>query len=638
MGARGAALLLLLAVGQLRLSFALEEKKVCQGTSNKLSQIGTADEHFNGLQKMYNNCEIVLGNLEITNVPHQYDLSFLKSIQEVTGYVLIATNSLRTISLENLRIIRGNTLYGDRMSLAVFSNEDRETKLGLEELNLRSLTEILTGNIRVGWNPKLCYLNTIQWEDIIGKPITANQTLVDEFSPVDCPKCADSCNSSCWGPGPENCQTLTKVICAQQCSGRCKGRVPNDCCHKECASGCTGPRDSDCLACLKFQDDGTCKDTCPTLPLYNSSTYQMEENPGGKYSFGATCVKKCPHNYVVTDHGSCIDSCPAEFHEVDENGVQKCKKCDGPCEKACSGIGTGHLKGVLALNNSNIDTFRSCTKINGDVIILAVTIKGDPYTNTAPLDPSKLNIFKTVKEITGYLMIQAWPANMSDLSPFENVEIIRGRTKAFGQYSVVAANIDITALGMRSLKEVNDGDILLKNNPNLCYIESLNWTHLLKLQSQQRKFEGNMPTANCTSEEQLCDPLCSDQGCWGPGPFQCFRCRNVSRSGECVEACNQDRGEPREFLRNSKCLPCHPECLVKNNNLTCTEEGPDNCAECAHYRDGPHCVKSCPAGIMGENDTQIWKYADANDICQPCHPNCTTGCTEHGPEGCTTPR
>ncbi|KAK2096046.1 hypothetical protein P7K49_025080 [Saguinus oedipus] len=46
--------------------------------------------------------------------------------------------------------------------------------------------------------------------------------------------------------------------------------------------------------CRKFRDEATCKDTCPPLMLYNPTTYQMDVNPEGKYSFGATCVKKCP--------------------------------------------------------------------------------------------------------------------------------------------------------------------------------------------------------------------------------------------------------------------------------------------------------------------------------------------------------
>lgn len=51
---------------------------VCQGTNNKLTQLGTFDDHFRNLQRMLNNCEVVLGNLEITYMQRDYDLSFLK--------------------------------------------------------------------------------------------------------------------------------------------------------------------------------------------------------------------------------------------------------------------------------------------------------------------------------------------------------------------------------------------------------------------------------------------------------------------------------------------------------------------------------------------------------------------------------
>ena len=51
---------------------------VCQGTNNKLTQLGHVEDHFTSLQRMYNNCEVVLSNLEITYVEHNRDLSFLK--------------------------------------------------------------------------------------------------------------------------------------------------------------------------------------------------------------------------------------------------------------------------------------------------------------------------------------------------------------------------------------------------------------------------------------------------------------------------------------------------------------------------------------------------------------------------------
>lgn len=41
--------------------------------------------------------------------------------------------------------------------------------------------------------------------------------------------------------------SVTKTVCAPQCNFRCFGRSPSECCHSECAGGCTGPRDTDCF-------------------------------------------------------------------------------------------------------------------------------------------------------------------------------------------------------------------------------------------------------------------------------------------------------------------------------------------------------------------------------------------------------
>lgn len=58
-------------------------------------------------------------------------------------------------------------------------------------------------------------------------------------------------------------------------------------------------------------------------------------------------------------------------------------------------------------------------------------------------------------------------------------------------------------------------------------------------------------------------------------------------------------------------------------------QGADTCTRCAHYRDGPHCVESCPEGILGERGP-IYKYPDASRECRPCHENCTRGCAGAG--------
>lgn len=50
----------------------------------------------------------------------------------------------------------------------------------------------------------------------------------------------------------------------------------------------------------------------------------------------------------------------------------------------------------------------------------------------------------------------------------------------------------------------------------------------------------DVPSAvvRAVAEGHVCDALCSDAGCWGPGPDQCLSCRDYSRDGTCVGSCN----------------------------------------------------------------------------------------------------
>uniref|UniRef100_A0A3B5MDV3 Receptor protein-tyrosine kinase n=1 Tax=Xiphophorus couchianus TaxID=32473 RepID=A0A3B5MDV3_9TELE len=600
---------------------------VCQGFSNRVNLMDNKEDHYLNMVKTYSNCTIVLENLEITHVDENRDLSFLKSIEEVSGYVLIALNTVSRIPLENLRIIRGHSLYEEKFALSVLANIDKNTGQGTTELLLTSLTEILRGGVKF-LNNKLCNVETIQWFDIVNADTKPSMELqVAGNNPFcKCNKCHSSCyNGSCWAPGAENCQTLTKLNCAQQCSKRCKGPSPSDCCNEHCAAGCTGPTAADCLACRDFQDDGVCKDSCPGLMRYDPNLHQLVPNPQGKYNFGATCVKNCPHNYVVTDHGACVRTCSGNTYEVEEGGIRKCAKCNGLCPKVCNGLGYGDLTYILSVNATNIGSFKNCTKITGDITILRTSIHGDPYTKTPKMEPAQLDVFKTVKEITGHLWIQDWPKSMNSLSPFENLEIIRGRTN--GSRSLVVTLLDIDYLGFRSLKEISDGDVVIIKNHNLCYMDDSYWKRFFK--SGGQTISVAFQAFNFT-----CDRKCTADGCWGLGPDMCFACRDYSRGGSCVDFCNILEGEPREAVMNKTCMECDPECLRMNGTATCQAPGPGNCTKCANFQDGLYCVPRCPQGVPGEGDTLVWKYVDEKRVCQLCHKNCTKGCVGPGPEGC----
>ncbi|ELW72712.1 Receptor tyrosine-protein kinase erbB-4 [Tupaia chinensis] len=60
------------------LSFAYT---VCAGTENKLSSLSDLEQQYRALRKYYENCEVVMGNLEITSIEHNRDLSFLRGMK-----------------------------------------------------------------------------------------------------------------------------------------------------------------------------------------------------------------------------------------------------------------------------------------------------------------------------------------------------------------------------------------------------------------------------------------------------------------------------------------------------------------------------------------------------------------------------
>ncbi|KAG7227443.1 hypothetical protein INR49_005257, partial [Caranx melampygus] len=239
---------------------------------------------------------------------------------------------------------------------------------------------ILSGGVYVDQNKFLCHADTIHWQDIVKNP---------RIHPVVV---------------PTNSSVRSVIVPVMDVVG--------------------GPkRISVKPACTNFNDSGACVTQCPQPFVYSPTTFQLEHNPRAKYTYGAFCVKKCPHNFVV-DHSACVRACPSNKMEVEENRIKMCIPCTDICPKACDGIGTASLQAAQTVDSSNIDKFVNCTKINGNLVFLITGIKGDVYHNIEALDPEKLSVFRTVREITGFLNIQSWPDNMTDLSVFSNLATI----------------------------------------------------------------------------------------------------------------------------------------------------------------------------------------------------------------------
>uniref|UniRef100_A0A8B9KQB7 Receptor tyrosine-protein kinase erbB-4 n=1 Tax=Astyanax mexicanus TaxID=7994 RepID=A0A8B9KQB7_ASTMX len=494
------------------LSLSLSLSAVCTGTENKLSTLSDLEQQYRTLRKYYENCEVVMGNLEITSIDRSRDLSFLRSIREVTGYVLVALNQFDYLPLENLRIIRGTRLYEDRYALAIFLNYRRDGNFGLRQLGLKNLTG--TAFIR----------------------------------------CHRACNGRCWGPKENQCQSLTKTVCAEQCDGRCFGPYVSDCCHRECAGGCSGPKDTDCFACTNFNDSGACVTQCPQPFVYNPTTFQLEHNPRAKYTYGAFCVKKCPRK--------------TQIHTYIYIYLVRRRRILSPVKEKCI----------------------YCTF---------------PHSTS-----------ERCNNLIGFLNIQSWPENRTDLSVFSNLATIGGRSLYSGISLLVLKQQWITSLQLQSMREISAGNVYITNNSQLCYYNTINWTSLFRIPTQKALIRNNRDPKEC-SEYMLLSQSCKTNATidiWAPPTVRKFEFVDV-----------------REFANGSVCLECDAQCQkADDDGLTCTGPGPDHCVKCLHFKDGPNCVEKCPDGLQGTNSF-IFKYAEANNECHPCHANCTQGYVCYNP-------
>ncbi|KAF7998158.1 hypothetical protein HCN44_009556 [Aphidius gifuensis] len=573
---------------------------ICIGTNGRMSAPSNKDHHYRNLRERYTNCTYVDGNLEITWLNNDtLDLSFLHNIREVTGYVLISQVDVKRVVLPRLQIIRGRTLFK-------LQTNDNEFAL------LVTLSSI-----------------TINWDEIITGP-KAKYTYVYNFTTNErvCESC-DGCQAGCWGEGVDNCQQFSKVYCADQCwQGRCFGNEPRQCCHLFCAGGCTGPKQSDCLACKNFYDDGVCKQECPPMQKYNPTTYSWEANPDGKYAYGATCVRECP-DHLLKDNGACVRSCPPK--KKAHNG--ECVPCDGACPKTCRGVEKVHA--------GNIDSFKDCTIIEGSLSILDQSFQGyqEVFNNYSfgphyeKMHPDKLEVFSTLKEITGFFNIQGYHEDFKNLSYFRNLEIIGGRTitEYFGALYILKTSL--VSLNLRSLKTIRSGAVIITENKHLCYAQNIDCC-------PESKY-------NYNGECKECHVNCVG-GCTGPsskiGPGGCNSCEKAMMIGNITTDClpkstpcpesyfyrfipPQESGPLKFLAGNGVCRKCHPHCKK------CKEYGTHQqvCEVCAKYKRGEQCEEECPPDHYEE--PQLSTNESKPIICKPCYSECRS-CYGPGPDKC----
>ncbi|XP_026678999.1 insulin-like growth factor 1 receptor, partial [Diaphorina citri] len=208
-------------------------------------------------------CVVIEGFLQIFvegGSPEDWAQYSFPDLVEVTDYVLVYRNTgLRSLGalFPNLAIIRGrNLLYN--YALVVYEC------LGIQELGLYHLTDILRGSVLIMKNPTLCFVDTVDWDLISWSK--GGHYIKDNRHPNECPICDESCM-------PSNVTAASRPLCVNttHCQKMCKvdcggGACYNEgrsCCNHECIGGCTGNSSDKCIGCRHLEFDGSCVEACP---------------------------------------------------------------------------------------------------------------------------------------------------------------------------------------------------------------------------------------------------------------------------------------------------------------------------------------------------------------------------------------
>ncbi|KRZ30093.1 Epidermal growth factor receptor [Trichinella pseudospiralis] len=592
---------------------------LCSGTENGLNKLEVHEKKVERLRMMYANCTVVHGNLEITYLTADdlkdagiSDLHFLNDIVEVTGYVLIAHNSIKNFSLPSLQIIWGDKKFRP-------TSDQMVSQFGLLVLNnafstfdLSNLRAIHDGSVGIQMNHRMCHWKTIDFRQLLGDNYEKRLIIRDSYGECYTDAVCDSSCLHCWGSEKRQCQKIYRNNCAPQCSsGMCYDvESPQFCCHPECAAGCFGPSDSECYGCSTMRDNGKCVDKCPTPELYDPITTQYVKNPDGKYAFNRDCVTTCPAHMVVYKDG-CVSRCPENF--TADEGDNVCRPCQGACPKTC--IIEQHV------NSLNIKDFIGCTKVDGVIEIRKDTFIGGallqpngtfiPYD---PMTPAQLEALSSVRQVTHYVLVQT--EKLKSLNFLRNLQKIEGRKLFDSKYALyITHSFSLQQLGTISLTSVLNGEIYIASNFDLCYIHNIPWNKLIASTHSVAKVRKNREADVCEAEGRTCDVSCDlSQGCWGPGSEMCFECLHWRLGNVCVDDCSSDG----EYQASPKqCALCHSECI------SCTGPGSRNCTKCRHVSLDGECIRNCPQETHFENP--------ATHVCEPCHANCYSyGCTGSG--------
>lgn len=215
---------------------------------------------------------------------------------------------------------------------------------------------------------------------------------------------------------------------------------------------------------------------------------------------------------------------------------------------------------------------------------------------------------------------------------FPNLIVIRGKVVKFNYALVLYEVNQLQDIGLKSLISIQRGFVRIQNNPDLCFVNTVNWTAITQKGSST---ESNLIQ---TSDFNRCPSIescrgCEPKFCWSRKHCQRFlsmdnypKLVKFKCHPQCLGGCTNDTAADcnacRTFSENGTCVDrCSSGNILDFLAMRCISKA--NCSATQRFEFRGECVAECPNGysLITNNDTDT-----VMPSCQPCYSQCQLKC------------
>ncbi|XP_061400497.1 insulin receptor [Musca vetustissima] len=411
------------------------------------------------------NCTVITGYMIIvllsTNDTCDYSQYSFPKLREVTDFVLFSkvTNltSFRDM-FPNLTVIRGRKVFLN-YALGISSMDS------LERVEFPRLVAIQRGHVFIGSNPKLCFVNKINFNRLTLAP---GENHIFPVTDVKCPAIdpCSGCNSGyCWSN--MRCQKFENDNVVKMQEG-----IQH--CDQQCLGGCDN---HGCYVCRSWTDHGVCVDECPP-DKYSSADYLR-----------CYTREECIAKKLAIYKNTCVTSCPGGYFK--NNITQECDSCTGVnnCIKVCHPRKDSNPFWIHTLED--VEYLNGCQICNGSIVI----------NLRNRIDESELmKYLADIEEIVGHLKVYKSPY-LTSLKFFRNLRKIHGKPLELQHYSlVIYKNKNLRELWpVRKGFELINGGISIQANDKLC-------NRVIRTYKNDVIHDRSLDSIQISDQEVLCAP------------------------------------------------------------------------------------------------------------------------------------